>query len=110
MALFGLIIGIILFGIVIDATISKARKGKVNLSRGWYLILGLPLTLLSMGAPPALLHELRNPNPNEQTFSIPLTICFALGCYLILRFFIAKRTKDVEQDSGGNIASRRATL
>jgi hypothetical protein len=109
MVSFGLIIGIILFGMVIDATISKARKGKVNLSRGWYLILGLPLTLLSMGAPLALLHELRNPNPNIQTFSISLTVCFALGCYLILRFFIAKRTK-AEQDIGGNVASRRATL
>lgn len=107
MALFGIIIGIILFGMVTDAAVSKARKGKVVLSRGWYLILGLALALPSMGSPLALIRELRNPNPNVQTFAMPLTICFALGCYLILRFLMIKKS-EAEQDRGANALPRAA--
>ena len=107
MALFGIIIGIILFGMVADAAISKARKGKVVLSRGWYLILGLTLALPSMGSPLALIQELKNPNPNIQTFSLPLAICFVLGCYLILRFVMSRKSK-AEQDRGANALPRAA--
>ena len=88
-----LIIGIILFGMIVDAAISKARYGKVNLSRGWYLILGLALAVPLMGQPLLLFREFQNPNPNAQTLSLPLTLCFAFGCYLILRFCMTKRGK-----------------
>jgi phosphotransferase system glucose/maltose/N-acetylglucosamine-specific IIC component len=107
MALFGIIIGIIFFGMITDAAISKARKGRVVLSRGWYLILGLALALPSVGSPLALIQELKNPNPNVQTLSLPLTICFAIGCYLILRFFMTKKSK-AEQNRGANALPRAA--
>ena len=103
MVLFGIIIGMILLGMSADAAISKSRNGKVVLSRGWYLILGLALVVPSLGAPVALLQELNNPNPNVQTFSATLTVCFLLGFYLILRFFSTKLQK-AERGSGGNSA------
>ncbi len=107
MTLFGLIIGIILFGMVADGAISKARNGRVNLSRGWYLILGLALVIPTIGAPFALIEEMQNPNPNVQTFSLPLAFCFALGCYLIVRFLLTKGTK-AEQARGANALPRAA--
>ena len=100
MTLFALIIGIILIGMLADAAVSKNRDGKIRLSRGWYLILGLGLILPSMGAPFALLHELQNPNLNVQTFSLPLTICFLLGVYLIIRFFSTKHPTGEQVPSG----------
>ena len=93
MSLTSLIIGIIVFGMIIDAAISKVRNGRVNLSREWYLILGLALAVPSMGATLALFREFQTPNPSVQTFSLPLTLCFALGCYLILRFCMTKGGK-----------------
>jgi hypothetical protein len=87
---FFLIIGIILLGIFADAAISKVRNGEVRLSRGWYIILGLALAFPTMGYPFALYKEIQNPNPNIQTPSIPFTIAFFLGCYLIFRFFQTK--------------------
>lgn len=93
MILLGILIGIIVLGLAAQAALDKIRGQNVSLSRSWYLILGLALTIPTAFAPMALLRELRNPHPDIQTFSVPLTIAFGLGIYLLLRFFATRRDR-----------------
>ena len=90
MLLFPVVIGVIVFGAIIEAVISYFRTGRPSISRVWYLVLGLALTVLSISGPFDLCREISHPNPGVHTVSLPLTIAFALGVYLLIRFRVGK--------------------
>ena len=87
---FAVIVGIALAGIAAQAAVSLHTTGRLELSRFWYLALGLSLMLPTMGYPAALLHELQNPNPRIHTFNLPLTVAWSLGLYLVVRFAMSR--------------------
>ena len=86
---FALLVGIVLAGISVTAAVSLGKTGRLELSRFWYLALGLVLMLPTMGQPFALLREIQNPNPRIHTCSLPLTLAWGLGLYLVVRFVAA---------------------
>jgi hypothetical protein len=87
---FAVLVGIGLVGIAVQAAVSLYSTGRLELSRFWYLALGLALMLPTMGYPLALLHEIRNPNPRIHTFNLPLTLAWGLGLYLVVRFAVSR--------------------
>lgn len=87
---FALLVGIVLAGIAVQAVAAVVRTGRLELSRFWYLALGLVLMLPTMDCPLALVREIQNPNPRIHTFNLPLTLAWALGLYLVLRFVMSK--------------------
>ena len=90
---FALLVGIVLAGIAVQAAVSLGKTGRLELSRFWYLALGLVLMLPTMGYPFALLREIQNPNPRIHTFNLPLTLAWGLGLYLVVRFAISRPSK-----------------
>jgi len=90
---FALLIGIVLAGIAVKAAVSLGKTGRLELSRFWYLALGLVLMLPTMGYPFALLREIQNLNPRIHTFNLPLTLAWGLGLYLVVRFGISRPSK-----------------
>jgi hypothetical protein len=87
---FALIVGIVLAGIAAQAVAVVVRTGRLELSRFWYLALGLVLMLPTMGYPLALVREIQNPNPRIHTFNLPLTLAWVLGLYMVIRFVMSK--------------------
>ena len=87
---FALLVGIVLAGIAAQAVALVVRTGRLELSRLWYLALGLVLMLPTMGYPLALVREIQNPNPRIHTFNLPLTLAWVLGLYLVIRFVMSK--------------------
>lgn len=83
---FALLVGIVLAGITVQAAVSLRKTGRLDLSRFWYLALGLVLMLPTMSYPFALLREIQNPNPRIHAFNLPLTLVWGLGLYLVVRF------------------------
>lgn len=90
---FGLLVGVVLAGLAAQATVSLYHAGRLDLSRFWYLALGLALMIPTMGYPAALLREIQNPNPRIHTFNLPLTLAWGLGLYLVIRFFMSRPNK-----------------
>ncbi|MEI6257050.1 MAG: hypothetical protein WCQ77_10450, partial [Planctomycetota bacterium] len=90
---FALLVGIVLAGISVKAAVSLGKTGRLELSRFWYLALGLVLMLPTMGQPFALLREIQNPNPRIHAFNLPLTLAWGLGLYLVVRFGISRPSK-----------------
>jgi len=90
---FALLVGIVLAGISVKAAVSLGKTGRLELSRFWYLALGLVLMLPTMGQPFALLREIQNPNPRIHAFNLPLTLAWGLGLYLVVRFAISRPSK-----------------
>ena len=93
MKAFALLVGIGLVGIAVQAAVSLYSTGRLELSRVWYLALGLVLMLPTMGYPLALLHEIQNPNPRVHTFNLPLTLTWGLGLYFVVRFMMSRPSK-----------------
>jgi hypothetical protein len=93
MNLFALLVGIVLTGIAVKGFASFYRAGHVELTRFWYLALGLVLMLPTMSYPFALLREIQNPNPRIHTFNLPLTLAWSLGAYLVVRFAMSRPNK-----------------
>ncbi len=87
---FAVLVGIGLVAIAAQAAVSLYSTGRLELSRFWYLALGLALMLPTMGYPLALLHEIQNPNPRIHTFNLPLTLAWGLGLYLVVRFAVSR--------------------
>ena len=90
---FALLVGIVLAGIAVQAAVSLRKTGRLDLSRFWYLALGLVLMLPTMSYPFALLREIQNPNPRIHTFNLPLTLAWGLGLYLVVRFVMNRPSK-----------------
>ena len=90
---FALLVGIVLAGIAVQAAVSLRKTGRLDLSRFWYLALGLVLMLPTTSYPFALLREIQNPNPRIHTFNLPLTLAWGLGLYLVVRFAISRPSK-----------------
>jgi hypothetical protein len=90
---FALLVGIGLVGIAVQAASSLYLTGRLELSRFWYLALGLVLMLPTMSYPLALLREIQNPNPRIHTFNLPLTLAWGLGLYLVVRFAMSRPSK-----------------
>lgn len=93
MDVFALLVGIVLAGIAVQAAVSLRKTGRPELSRVWYLALGLVLMVPTMGYPFALLREIQNPNPRIHTFNLPLTLACGLGLYLVFRFAMSRPSK-----------------
>jgi hypothetical protein len=90
---FALLVGIVLVGIAVQAAVSLRKTGRLDLSRIWYLALGLVLMLPTMSYPFALLREIQNPNPRIHTFNLPLTLAWGLGLYLVVRFVMNRPSR-----------------
>ena len=90
---FALLVGIVLAGIAVQAAVSLRRIGRLDVSRLWYLALGLVLMLPTMSYPLALLREIQNPNPRIHAFNLPLTLAWGLGLYLVVRFVMNRPSK-----------------
>ena len=87
---FALLVGIVLAGIAVQAVAVVVRTGRLELSRFWYLAVGLVLMLPTMGYPLAFVREIQNPNPRIHKFNLPLTLAWVLGLYLVIRFVMSK--------------------
>ena len=90
---FALLVGIVLAGVAVQVAVSRTKTGRLELSRFWYLALGLVLMLPTMGYPFALLREIQNPNPRIHTFNLPLTLAWGVGLYLVVRFVMERPSK-----------------
>jgi hypothetical protein len=90
---FGLLVGIVLVAIAVQATVSFQRAGRLELSRFWYLAIGFVLMLPTMGYPLALLDDIRNPNPRIHTVNLPFTLAWCLGLFLVVRFAMSRPNK-----------------
>jgi hypothetical protein len=90
---FFLAVSMVLAGIAVQAVVSLCRGGQLELSRFWYLALGLVLMLPTMGYPLALLDEIQNPNPQNQALNLPFTLAWCLGLYLVFRFVMSNSNK-----------------
>ena len=90
---YALLVGIVLAGIAVQAAVSLRRIGRLDVSRFWYLALGLVLMLPTMIYPFALLREIQNPNPRIHAFNLPLTLAWGLGLYLVVRFVMNRPSK-----------------
>ncbi len=90
---FALLVGIVLAGIAVQVAVGLRKTGRLELSRFWYLALGLVLMIPTMGYPLALLHEIQNPNPRVHTFNLPLTLAWGLGLYFVVRFIMSRPSK-----------------
>jgi ABC-type amino acid transport system permease subunit len=88
-----LLVGVVLVGLAAQAAVSRYRDGRMDLSRFWYLALGLALMIPTMAYPAALLREIQNPNPRIHTFNLPLTLAWGLGLYLVVRFAMSRPSK-----------------
>jgi hypothetical protein len=97
---FALLVGIVLVGIAAQAVAVVVRTGRLELSRFWYLALGLVLMLPTMSYPLALVREIQNPNPRIDAFNLPLTLAWVLGLYLVIRFV----TSTPREARVGNVA------
>jgi len=91
---FALLVGIVLASIVLagiaaQAVAATVHTGRLELSRFWHLALGLVLMLPTMDYPLALVREIQDPNPRMHTFNLPLTLAWALGLSLVIRFMAA---------------------
>jgi hypothetical protein len=87
---FALLVRILLAGVAVQAVATVVRTGRLELSRFWYLAIGLVLMLPTMDYPLALVRAMQNPNPRIQTFNLPLTLAWVLGLYLVIRFVMSK--------------------
>ena len=74
---FALLVGIVLAGIAVQVAVSLRKTGRLDLSRFWYLALGLVLMLPTMGYP----------------LDLPLTLAWGLGLYLVVRFVMTRPSK-----------------
>ena len=74
---FALLVGIALAGIAVQAAVSLRKTGRLELSRFWYLALGLVLMIPTMGYP----------------LDLPLTLAWGLGLYLVVRFAMSRPSK-----------------
>ena len=90
---FAVLFGIGLVGVAVQAAVSLYSTGRLELSRVWYLALGLVLMLPTMSYPLALLREIQNPNPRIHTFNLPLTLAWGLGLYLVVRFVMNRPSR-----------------
>lgn len=91
---FALLIAVVLIGIMVQTVITLIRKGSLELSRFWYLALGLSLMLPTMSSPLALMRDVWNPNPSAHSLNLQLTCAWALGLFLVIRFAMSKPRQD----------------
>lgn len=90
MVFFALLVAVVLLGIALQTITSFDRTGGFELSRFWYLALGLMLVLPTIEYPLAMMRKFRNPNPTVRTFNLPLTLACELGLILVIRSAIRK--------------------
>ena len=97
---FALLVRILLAGVAVQAVATVVCTGRLELSRFWYLAIGLVLMLPTMDYPLALVRAMQNPNPRIHTFNLPLTLAWVLGLYLVIRFVMSK----LREARVGNVA------